>query len=323
MSHWNTGLLAGSAVGFALGGLLADAIGWRFAFFLFGIPGLILALLAVRLHEPPRAAADDVDVPELALARAGLGGIWRDIVELSGIRTIRITFVVQGMGFFVIGASTTFLNILLVNQFGIKAGTAGLISGGVLVVGGISGLLVGSWLSNQLQTRFEGARVLVSGLGFFVAAPFFAASILSTIAAQSLPLNIRLYALFVPFFFVTVLLLNVYSGPLTAVVQDVTPPARRAAAIGLTLMLSHLFGDLFSPTLVGLLGDFLKNNSHSISWIQQIGVTPQNSLGVSLMVFCVPVLFICGIIGMRGSRTVKHDREVAQQVAAQSASMPA
>ncbi len=316
MSRWGMGSLVGLAAGFLVGGIIAQLFGWRYAFFIFGVPGIVLAAITWRMKEPPRVAQDDNDIPELALARAGWQGIKRDVADLLKVPTLRVTVAVQAMGFFVLFASVTFLPTLLNQQFGLSTGTIGLISGVVLVIGGVGGLYLGALFADKLITRFPGARVFVSGMGFLLAAPFFAGAIFAAIATTGLPLNVRLYGLFIPLFLLTAVLLNVYSGPLTAVVQDVTAPARRAAAIGLTLMLSHLLGDLASPYLVGKLGDTLKSGAQNASWIAQLGVTPANALGVAFLITCVPLLIIAGIVGIRGARAVKSDAEKAQLVEA-------
>src|SRR5439155_192848 len=48
----------GSALGYIVGGLVDHYFGWRQAFFVAGVPGLVLAALAVRLYDPPRGAQD-------------------------------------------------------------------------------------------------------------------------------------------------------------------------------------------------------------------------------------------------------------------------
>src|SRR5947208_2315349 len=63
----------GSALGYIVGGLVDRYFGWRQAFFVAGIPGLILAALALRLYDPPRGAQDP-DAPAAARSRTmGLG----------------------------------------------------------------------------------------------------------------------------------------------------------------------------------------------------------------------------------------------------------
>src|SRR5947208_16342271 len=51
----------GSALGYIVGGLVDHYYGWRQAFFVAGIPGLVLALLVLRLYDPPRGAQDSAD----------------------------------------------------------------------------------------------------------------------------------------------------------------------------------------------------------------------------------------------------------------------
>ncbi|HEX7251563.1 MAG TPA: MFS transporter, partial [Thermoanaerobaculia bacterium] len=49
----------GSAAGYVLGGLIDQHLGWRYAFFIAGAPGLLLALACLTLVDPPRGARDE------------------------------------------------------------------------------------------------------------------------------------------------------------------------------------------------------------------------------------------------------------------------
>src|SRR2546430_7025318 len=56
MSIWAAGTAVGIAVGFAGGGIVASRLGWRTAFYMTAVPGLVFAVLAFGLREPlPRA----------------------------------------------------------------------------------------------------------------------------------------------------------------------------------------------------------------------------------------------------------------------------
>src|SRR6266699_4094542 len=59
LSFWSIGTLLGAAIGVALGARIADTLGWRWAFYIVGIPGLIAAFLAWRMLEPRRGAFED------------------------------------------------------------------------------------------------------------------------------------------------------------------------------------------------------------------------------------------------------------------------
>lgn len=313
MSRWNTGLLVGAAIGTLGGGLAYTAFNnqWRPVFLVFGIPGLILALLAWLVREPPRNAEGEAANVEAQLLRNGLGGLWHEMVELFRIRSLRIVVALQTLSFFVFGATALFLSELISDQFDVSVGLASTITGAVLVLGGISGLLAGGWASDRLIARIPGARVLVSGWGFAYAVPCFIIAVLALIFPFGLSNGVRLYGLFVPFFFLSVALLQVNSGPLTAVSQDVVTPLKRAAAVGLTLMLSHALGDLFSPSLVGLLTDTLKAHANA-AFLHQIGVTNYTAFGYALLVTCVPVLVAAAIVGIWGAKFVQKDEEAAR-----------
>src|SRR5260221_7801123 len=58
LSYWSIGTLIGAAIGVSLGGRVADTLGWRWAFYIVCIPGLIAALLACRIKEPTHGAFD-------------------------------------------------------------------------------------------------------------------------------------------------------------------------------------------------------------------------------------------------------------------------
>lgn len=314
MSRWNTGLLIGAAVGVTIGGMLFDVFNdWRPVFLVFGVPGLILAFLISRVKEPPRNAAEEAS-GEIALARRGFAGVRRELGELLKIPTLRVTVALQALSFFVFGATGLFLAELVSNEFAVSVPTAGTITGAVLFLGGVTGLLVGGVVADRLIRRFPGARVLVSGWSFIIAAPVFGLAVLTMIHDFGLARDVRLYGLFVPLFFLSVALLQVNSGPLTAVSQDVVTPIRRAAAVGLTLMLSHLLGDLFSPPIVGALSDYMRAHAATFA---MLAITKDNALGVALLLTCVPILLIAGVIGIRGSRAVRGDLAAAEAASKQ------
>ncbi|MEO7000374.1 MAG: MFS transporter [Ktedonobacterales bacterium] len=312
MSYWNTGLLVGLAVGFVGAGILYVVFNdqWRPVFYVFGIPGLLLALLIFLSKEPPRQGDDEASA-ETLLARGGLPGIWRNIVELWRIPTLRIVIAMQALSFFVFGATLVFIVPLFDREYPHLAVSATTLVGIAAVVGGVIGLLAGGWIADALITRIPSARVLLSGWSFILAVPFFAASVLSVVLNLGLSPNVQVFGIFTPLFILTVALLQVNVGPLTAVAQDVVTPLKRAASIGLTLLLSHFLGDLFAPTIAGALSDFLSGNAY----FNALGITHSNSPGYAFLITGVPVLLAAGIFGVWGARFVKRDEAAARDEA--------
>jgi len=124
MAIWSAGSAFGIAAGFAGGGLLAARFGWRVPFFITAAPGLVFALLAFRLREPLRGAAEERG-PRLERTReASLSKMF----ALLTIRSLRWTILAQTVLFFVLGANAFWLPTLLTRRFGLSIGEAGFVT---------------------------------------------------------------------------------------------------------------------------------------------------------------------------------------------------
>ena len=58
LAVFNVAVPVGSALGYLLGGTIGAYFGWRAAFYVVGLPGLLLALALAVLPDPPRGAMD-------------------------------------------------------------------------------------------------------------------------------------------------------------------------------------------------------------------------------------------------------------------------
>jgi MFS family permease len=315
MSRWGAGSVIGLMLGFVIGGVVAG-LGygdWRLAFVFTGIPGLVLAFLAWKIREPRRNQADDEDAlaldPTLSLPESERSSAAPEIVvprnvvgqftTLLRIKTVVVLIVMQVFAFFVLGASVTFLPIYIQQKdiLGLSSGLASILSGGVVVVAGFIGLILGGYMSDILSRRYPGGRVLVCGIGFLLSAPAFA-----------LTVTFHSEVLFITFFFITTLLLYIYNGPSTAATQDVVPAILRASAAAITLLMAHLLGDAFSPSIVGTLA-LAFDPTHGQHFAHQVA---GQDLSLALLVTCVPALIIAGLVGIFGARWMKNDVAAAQ-----------
>jgi MFS transporter, Spinster family, sphingosine-1-phosphate transporter len=282
LSYWSAGTLLGTAIGLALGGLVAGAFGWRYAFFIVGIPGLIAAFLAWRMLEPRRGAFENAggDENEADSVQAH-GGIGKDfqgsLKKLRHIPTYWILVAALVFSFFTIGGTSFWLPSYFVNAFHLSLGRAGLISAAVLVGSGLIGTVAGGWLADFAQRRRPEGRLLVAALGFLVGAPL----VLIALFIHSLPLFISVFVL-------AAISLSFCTGPLNAVIQDVIAPALRATAIGLALLLAHLLGDAAAPFVIGAIAN-------------------TSSLGFALIATAPTFLFLAGLACLVGLRTVARD----------------
>jgi len=239
MAIWSAGTAFGIAAGFAGGGLLAARFGWRVPFFVTAAPGLALAVLAFRIREPLRGAAEEHG-PRLAHPS---DASFRKMFALLNISSLRLTILSQTALFFVLGANAFWLPTLLTRRFGLTIGEAGTLAGGVIVLGGLIGTLVGGWVADWRRRHSGRADLEVSIVGFVGGAVFVT---LALVAPASW---------FLPSFLLAVVCLYFYTGPFAAIAQNVVVPSLRASAVTVTLLISHLFGDSYAAAAVGFLSD--------------------------------------------------------------------
>ena len=310
LSRWTAGSFIGLALGFGLGGVIAgiSAHSWRIAFFIAGVPGLIFTFLAYRIKEPRRGHADGWVAGEAPTAGGEAAAVASHHVsvgqafkELLSIRTIIVTILVQILGFWVLGAAANWLPIFLHLRYGASTGQAGIIAGGVLVFAGGLGALLGGWLADVFTRRWVSGRVLAGSLGFLIGAPL----MVVTLLCPSLPI-------FIPFFFLTGMTLNIYNGPLSAISQDVVRPELRAMSVAITLLIGHLLGDATAPFQVGLIINGLTGHplfdllNQSATGLE--GLDPSGTHTAFAMLLTMPaILALAGLVGLIGSRFVGAD----------------
>lgn len=288
LSYWSIGTLIGAAIGVALGGHVADTLGWRWAFYIVGIPGLIVAFLAWRIREPMHGAFDneveDIDEIDSHQEHGKIGkDFWGTAQRLLRIPTYWVLLGALTFSFFTIGGTSFWLTTYLSRDFRLSLTTAGSIGGMVLISSGLIGTVLGGWLADFLHRRLPEGRLLTCVIGFLLGAPL-----------VFVALSIHTLHLFIAVFIVACVSLNFCTGPLNAVIQDVIAPRMRATAVGLALLLAHLLGDAAAPTIVGLISD-------------------NSSLHTALLLTAPLSLFLAGLVCLLGLKTVARDMQHMQK----------
>ncbi len=280
MSIWGAGSAIGIAVGYAGGGVVADHLGWRSAFYFAAVPGLLFAFLAFTLREPLRGSMEKLGMA----VRRTTDATARTFINLMRIPTLRASILAQTVLYFVLASNAFWLPTLLHRRFDLSVSGAGLLAGVVLVVGGLIGTLAGGWIADRRARTSPAAHLEVGIAGFLIAAVFI------TIALVA-PLNIGPIPVFVPAFLITVIAIYLHSGPFTAVSQNVVSPALRASCVTLLLFVSHVFGDSHSTFDVGWISDHV------------------GSLQLALLITSPTLLVVAAIIAATGLKSVKPDTE--------------
>ena len=229
----------GSALGYIVGGLVDRYLGWRSAFFVAGVPGLVLAGLVLRLYDPPRGAQDpDAPVaPVVPAARAAYDALLRN-------RTYVLTVLGYAAYTFAIGALAFWTPSFLERTRGISKAHATVQFGAVVVATGFVGTYTGGWLGDRLLRRSRQAYLWLSGLVTLVAAP------LTLVALTAVTPAVYWTAIVA-----AELCLFASTGPINSTIVNVVDPGMRATAVAFSIFAIHVLGDVPSPSLVGVISD--------------------------------------------------------------------
>lgn len=253
LAFFSIGTPLGGLLGLTMGGVMADLYGWRTAFMLAGLPGLILTVIVLlTLREPRKQIAVDA-----AAHAPGKGHFLMTLKYLSKKRTfwlIALAAATQafiGYGNAPFTASFFFRNhtseiAALAAHFGLKsAGFMGLALG---LMGGTAGIIsswVGGWLADMAAKRDLRAYMSVPAI----------AAVISPLVAMTALMNPSavgaLATLLVP-----ALLGSLWYGPVYSSGQGLVPPHMRATAASILLFVINLIGLGGGPLAVGALSDF-------------------------------------------------------------------
>lgn len=237
LSYFYIAIPVGSALGYLLGGILGHKFGWHAAFFIVGIPGLILSFPLWFLHEPLRGANEET-IPEYSrLSRRNYISLFKNHSYVTNTLTMAsMTFALGGLA--------QWMPTFLYRIHGLDIARGNTMFGLITVLAGVTGTLTGGWLGDRLQQKSRKGYLMVSGWGFLIGIPF----AFYTLITPSL--SGCLVAMFFAEFF---LFLN--TGPLNTVIVNVTSPSMRAMAFAVNIFFIHALGDAISPTILGRLSD--------------------------------------------------------------------
>ena len=229
----------GAALAYLVGGLIGKHWGWRPAFLLGGIPGLLLALAIRHLPAPPALPRPSLEAPSQPYVSplASVRILW-------SIPTLRLVTLGYGMLTFTLGGLAFWMPQYLEKVKGLTLAEANYLLFGSIALAGTLGTLAGGILGSRLHRLTPSAPLWVSGLGILLAWPLAALVIFSPQPALNLPSLVA-----------AIFLLFLHPGVITAVIVSVAGPALRAQAVALNIIIIHLIGDAPSTFLIGWIAD--------------------------------------------------------------------
>jgi len=255
LGFYALGIPVGTVLGMIIGGLLVDALGWRHAFMIVGLPGLAMALVVLLVLKDPRHSV----APVAPVMRMDTGAA---LQAIFGSKAMVLLLAAASFAAFLSYGKATWATIFFQRTYGLSPGEVGLYFG---IVNGAGGIL-GTWMSGKIADRFGHTNrkhvLTAAAWGMLLVAP---TAILGYSMADW---RAALFLLFVPTF-----LGSLYYGPTYSSVQGLASPQSRAMASAVLLFFQNLIGLGLGPLLFGMLSDAIKPTygEDSVRYVLYIG----------------------------------------------------
>lgn len=275
----NVGPNIGIVLGLVIGGLVAPALGWRAAFLISGVPGLVFGIVFfLTVREPVRGAMDEGGPPPMAEPPRFVAGV-RTLWSLAAYRNLIVSaclFAFMGI------ALGTWMPSLLARSYGMAMSSVGPLLGLVVLLTGPTSAILGGVLGDRLGRRGERWSLLLPMAGGALGLPLMCAAILST----NLVVTLTLYGL-------GTMAIGLHIGPIFGLLQNVAPAQLRGMGTAFLTMFSSIFAAGLGPLVVGVVSDALlpKYGDEAL----------RMSMALSTVAFLPAILF--SVLAFRGLRS--------------------
>lgn len=287
------GLPIGILLSSVLSGLIARAYGWRVAFIVATIPGLVLAVLVARVADPRMARASASPV-----SSAHRGSVMAPFIELWRIPTLRWIVISGALHNFNAYAVNAFLPAFLMRYHGLTLAqasvTAGITLGGV----GVVSLILGGMLADRVRARGAQARLHLGAAAFVVSTP-------CLYAALTLPRGAMLP--FVLLMGTGWMLFYLYYVTVYPAIHDVVPPSLRGTAMAVYFFWMYVLGGAFGTSMLGVLSDRFARRAMAAEGATTMTESAR-AAGLHDAFLIVPLLsLLLAVVLFAASRTMKRD----------------
>ncbi|MFP6606254.1 MAG: MFS transporter [Myxococcota bacterium] len=240
---FSLGVPLGILVGFLSGGWLDETLGWRQAFIVVGLPGLLVsAVVALTLREPPRGLSEGLqaDAGQPVTAIEVIRFMWR-------ARSFRHLSVGSALYAFVGYSATNWAPSFLSRSHGMEQGDIGTALALIIGIGGGIGIYLGGVIADRLSETNPLGRIRVPMWAQYLSFPF--GFIIYTTDNTVLALAL---------FTMPAFLGLMYQGPVFAVTQSLATPKMRATAAAVLLFVINIIGLALGPAVTGAISDALE-----------------------------------------------------------------
>jgi MFS family permease len=244
LGYYAMGVTLGGLLANLIGGPITDAFGWRAAFFVLGVPGIIVAIvLKLTVKEPPRGYTDPPGTVRKERPKFSDG-----LKELAGKPSFWTMTVAATIAAFCGYGIASFQSLFLNRSFGLTAGEAALWVNVPVALTAALGTVATGWLAEKLSAKHPTAIAWLAGIGLTASVPFY------VVAFTTHNLWLCLVGL--------ALGSGIKYGYLAAqytIGQGVVSAQVRAVSTAIMLFVVNLLGYGLGPLFIGALSDLIFN----------------------------------------------------------------
>lgn len=240
MAVYIAGSPLSNLLSFVAGGWLSELYGWRMAFFVLGVPGLILAIILKLTIVEPRAdvarARESHALPPLTTV---IGVLWRQR-SFRHLSAALILFYTVGLGL------GPWYAAFLMRSHGMTTGELGTLLGLIFSIAGTGGVLLGGYVAARWFAQNERAQMRASAVMVALLVPCYVAFLILPQRSQALAALVPLMTIF-----------SIFLGPTYALMQRLVADEMRATTMAVVMLLANLIGFGIGPQIVGIVSDLL------------------------------------------------------------------
>jgi MFS family permease len=300
LSIFMLGLPVGVALSFAVSGVVARRYGWRAAFLVAGIPGVLCAIAALFIKEPKRGATETHDVG----TEKRDGSPYKLVLSSPTMLWLILSGALHNFNMYAIGA---FITPFLMRYHGADIQTANFVSMIIYGLLGAPGLLLGGFIGDAAMRRRKDGRMLVGTLAILLSVPFVLLA-LSRAGGD--------FTGFLILMGLSCALMYFYYSTVYSTIQDVFEPSLRGTAMSIYFMAMYLLGASLGPYAIGLVSDYFTSQAAKVAGVTVF--TPQTlepfrAAGLHSAMYIIPILsVVLTFVMFAASRTVTREIEKMQ-----------
>jgi MFS family permease len=318
---WMLGLPLGLGLANGAGGWILQNWGWRNAFYIAAVPGILCAVAALMMREPPRGTREQ----HACGARRRPGNPYLLVLSIPTMLWIIVSGALHNFNMYALGA---FVAPFLVRFHRMNFLDAGWVAACVYGFSGIVGLTGGGWLADRLYAKRVDGRMIVGTASIVICAPFMFFGLMrpaGDVVGFAVLMGIGSGVMFA------------YYSTVYSTIHDVVEPALRGTAMALYFFAMYVLGASLGPVGTGLASDYFTfQNASAAGAVEPLAfgalmraelrslvgeskgfdlraLEPFRAEGLHTAMYIVPILAtLLALVLFAASRTVKKDVERLQ-----------